>query len=119
LELDLGSAISISKIVTHFYDGDSRTYTYFIEGSTDGVSWSTLVSSKSGSGSVTDTFQETTVRYVKIVITGNTAENSASIEEMKIYHVAYITLPILETIGIAASDLYGNSGVLVIPATGS
>lgn len=112
LEIDLRSPVSISKITTRFYDGDIRTYTYYIEVSIDGSSWTTIVPSKTGSGSVTDLFPEVTARYVKITITGNTAGKAAHIEEVKIYHVTTTPLP-LERIGIAASDLYGNTGVFV------
>lgn len=114
LQVDLRSPISISKITTHFYDGDVRTYTYHIDVSTDGTSWDTVVPTKSGSGSVTDTFAETTARYVKITVTGNTANDAAHIEEIKIYHVT-ATVPVsLLKIGVGASDLYGNTGTAVL-----
>ena len=40
---------------------------------------------KSGSGVVTDTFSQVTARYVRIIVTGNTANTAAHIEEIKIY----------------------------------
>jgi hypothetical protein len=85
LQLDLGSQTSVSQIITHFYDGDSRTYTYYIQVSTDGSSWTTTVSTKTGKSVVTDTFAQTTCRYVRITITGNTANLAAHIEEIKVY----------------------------------
>jgi hypothetical protein len=39
LALDLGSTLAISNITTHFYDGDLRTYTYYIQVSNDSSSW--------------------------------------------------------------------------------
>ena len=88
LKLDLGSQISVNQIITHFYDGDSRTYTYYIEGSTDGSSWTTIVSTKTGKSVVTDTFSQVTARYIRITITGNTANPGAHIEEIKVYQAA-------------------------------
>jgi hypothetical protein len=85
LQLDFGSTTNIGKIVTHFYDADSRVYTYHIDVSSNGASWTTIVSTKTGSGSVADTFPTATGRYVRITITGNTANNAAHIEEIKIY----------------------------------
>ena len=85
LQLDLGTQTSISEIVTHFYDGDSRVYTYYIQVSSDGSSWTTVVSSKTGSSTVTDTFTSVTCRYVQIVVTGNTANTAAHIEQVTIY----------------------------------
>ena len=85
LRLDLGTQNTIKQITTHFYDGDSRTYTYNIQASTDASTWTTVVASKTGSGVVTDTFNQVTARYVKITITGNTAWNAGHIEEIKIY----------------------------------
>jgi len=85
LQLDLGTQTSINQITTHFYDGDSRTYTYYIQTSTDGSNWNTIVPTKTGSSIVTDTFTQTTARYLKITITGNTANLAAHIIEIKIY----------------------------------
>ena len=85
LRLDLGTQNTIKQITTHFYDGDSRTYTYNIQASTDGSNWNTIVPSKTGRSIVTDTFNQVTARYVKITITGNTAWNAGHIEEIKIY----------------------------------
>ena len=71
--------------MTHFYDGNTRTYTYNIETSTDGSSWTSVVATKTGSGIVTDTFTQVNARYIKITVTGNTANTAAHIEEIKIY----------------------------------
>jgi len=112
LQLDLGSPVSISKIWTHFFDrDDSRTYTYHIDASLDGSSWTTIVPSKTTTSLVTDTFTEGTYRYVRITVTDcSTPYKVAFITEIKFYHVTPIQLPPLETIGVAGSDLYGNPG---------
>jgi hypothetical protein len=93
LKLDLGSQVSVNQITTHFYDGDSRTYTYYIDASTDGSTWTTVVATKTGNNIVTDTFTQVTARYVRITITGNTANNAAHIEEIKIFQSPNTQLP--------------------------
>ena len=85
LQLDLGTQKTISQIVTHFYDGNTRTYTYYIQASTDGSNWNTVVPTKTGNSVVTDSFTQTTSRYIRITITGNTANLAAHIEEIKVY----------------------------------
>lgn len=85
LQLDFGTQASISQITTHFYDGDYRTYTYYIQASSDGSNWNTIVSTKTGSGTVTDSFAQTSARYVKITVTGNTANLAAHIIEIRVY----------------------------------
>ena len=85
LKLDLGSVIQRKHCFTHFYDGAVRTYTYYIQVSNDGSSWTTVVSTKTGSGAVTDTFSQVGARFVRITITANTANPAAHIEEIKVY----------------------------------
>jgi hypothetical protein len=85
LRLDLGRVYGINTVTTHFYDGDVRTYTYYIQVSNDSSSWTTIVSTKTGSGSVTDTFSQVGARFVRITVTANTANPAAHIEEIKVY----------------------------------
>ena len=85
LKVDLGSAVSISQVVTHFYDGSTRTYTYYVDVSVDGSSWTPVVSTKTGNGIVTDIFSQVYARYVRITVTGNTANTAAHIEEFKVF----------------------------------
>jgi hypothetical protein len=85
LQLDIGTQTTISQIITHFYDGDSRTYTYYIQASTDGSTWNTIVPTKTDKSIVTDAFTQITARYIRINIIGNTANLAAHIGEVKIY----------------------------------
>jgi len=85
LRLDFGSLVSINQVVTHFPDGDARTYTYYVEVSTDGSSWVNVVPVRTGRGSVTDTFPTVTARFVRITVTGNTANGNAHIIETRVY----------------------------------
>ena len=93
LQLDLGAQNSISQIVTHFYDGDSRTYTYYVQVSNDGSTWNTVVPTRTGKGITTDIFTRTTGRYVRVTVTGNTANLAAHIEEVKIFRSTNPTSP--------------------------
>jgi len=93
LQLDLGTQVSINEIVTHFYDGTSRVYTYYIQVSSDGSNWYTVVSTKTGSSTVTDTFNSVTCRYVQVVVTGNTANTAAHIEQVTVYQTTGSTDP--------------------------
>ena len=94
LKIDLGTTNTIGQIITHFYDGNTRTYTYHIETSNDALTWTTIVPTKTASGIVTDTFTQVNARYVRITITGNTANTAAHIEEIKIYQSTGIPTPI-------------------------
>ena len=85
LRLDLGSLVGVNQVVTHFYDGDGRVYTYFVEVSADGSSWTVVVPVRSGSGLVTDAFSAVAVRFVRIVVTGNSANRNAHVIEVRVY----------------------------------
>ena len=54
LKIDLGTTNNINKTTTHFYDGDERIYTYYIETSADDYAWTRVVSTKTASSVVTD-----------------------------------------------------------------
>lgn len=88
LKLDLGTTNSFNQVVTHFYDGDARVYTYYIETSTDGNTWTNIVPTKTGTSTITDTFSTATGRYVRITVTSDTANTAAHIEEIKVFKSA-------------------------------
>ena len=93
LKLDLWSLVPINQVTTNFYDGDARTYTYYVEVSADGSSWVTVVPTKNSKGLATDTFSEIIARFVRITVTGNTANNGAHIEEIKVYQLTPSSIP--------------------------
>ena len=113
LTVDIRSSTAISKITTHFDDA-GNSYTYKIESSTDGSSWVTIVPTKTGTGTVTDQFTQTTAEFFKVTISGNSGGNFAQIQETKIYHEESLPTPDIRVIGLAGSDLSGNTGVKVI-----
>jgi hypothetical protein len=90
LQLDLFNETVINQVTTHFYDADSRTYTYYIQTSEDGVSWDTVVPTTSGQGIVVNTFAPVTARFIMITITGDTAVDAAHIEQMSVQQLTQL-----------------------------
>ena len=85
LKLDLWSVVPVNRLVTHFFDGDLRNYTYSIDVSTDGFTWSTVVAPKIGGGVVTDDFSVVLARYVRLNVFGSTANSAAHVEEIRVF----------------------------------
>lgn len=84
--IDLGQNKTLSKVETQF--GNSDTWRYKIEGSSDGVAYSTIIDRTVGVSG--DTFTDTTTataRYVRLYITGSGA-STASVKELKVYDSA-------------------------------
>ena len=92
-QVDLGSPVSIGQLVMDLPPSSSwgtRTQTVTIQGSTDGNSYTTLAASAgytftSPQNSVTVTFPATTVRYLKLTFTGNTAWPAGQLSELQVY----------------------------------
>jgi hypothetical protein len=90
IKLDLGSSKSICSVDIAWADGNQRQYTFKIEISTDGNSFSNVFSGKS-SGTTTPqkySFAETSGRYVKITITQShfgSSNSLAQISELDVF----------------------------------
>jgi hypothetical protein len=93
-QVDLGSAVSIGEIVIDLpplSSWPSRTQTIEIQGSTDGSTWTTIEPSTVYSftspspNSATITFPATTVRYLKLTFTANSAWPAGQISELDVY----------------------------------
>jgi hypothetical protein len=85
--MDLKTNTTLSRVETLF--GENDTWRYKIEGSTDNVSYTTLVDRTSGVSG--DTFSDpvsAAVRYVRITITGATGGSTPSIREFKVFNAA-------------------------------
>ena len=94
LTLDLWSLVPVNQVTTHFYDVDSRAYTYSISVSTDGSTWTTVVPSKISGGLVTDAFpQQVMARFVRLTVTHNTANNATHIKEIAAYQATLSPTP--------------------------
>jgi hypothetical protein len=94
LQVDLGSSVSIGRIVMNLPPSSSwgaRTQTITIQGSTDGTTYTTLVPSQGytfdpATGNTAGiTFTATSVRYVKLTFTANTGWPAAQLSELQVY----------------------------------
>jgi flagellin-like protein len=110
LIVDIRTPEVISKIETHFDDLGNR-YTYKIESSIDGSSWTTIVQTKTAGGIVKDEFPQITTRFIRITINGNSGGDFAQIQELRIYHQESLPMSAIKVIGLAGSDLSGNTAV--------
>ena len=92
-QVDLGSAVSISRIVMDLPPLSSwgtRTQTITIQGSTDGTSYTTLAGSagytfSSPANTVTVTLPAASVRYLKLTFTANTGWPAGQLSELQVY----------------------------------
>jgi hypothetical protein len=89
-QVDLGSSVAIDQVVLKLPTGwGARTQTLSIQGSADGVGFSTIVSSAdrvfSGSNVVTINFTSTTTRFVRVNVTANTGWPAAQLSELEVY----------------------------------
>jgi hypothetical protein len=93
LQVDLGSSVSINRVVLQVpvSGWGARTETLSVQGSTDGSAFSTLVASASyafdpaSNSTVTINFNATTTRYVRLNITANTVWPAGQIAEFQVY----------------------------------
>ena len=93
-QVDLGSAVGISRIVMDLPPStawNTRTQTITVQGSTDGTNYTTLQPSTgytfdpSTGNTATATFTTTSVRYVKLTFTANSAWPAGQLSELQIY----------------------------------
>ncbi|MFG2043527.1 discoidin domain-containing protein [Dactylosporangium sp. NPDC048998] len=92
IQLDLGSATSIDQVVLKLPAGwGARTQNLSVRGGTDGTNWTDLsapygaVFDPANGNTVVVNFTATTVRYVRVNITANTAWPAAQLSELEVY----------------------------------
>ncbi|MFD6280707.1 discoidin domain-containing protein [Streptomyces sp. NPDC060209] len=92
IQADLGSSVRVDRVVLRLPDGwEQRTQTLKIQGSADGSEFSDLTASKAytfgaASGqSATITFDATTTRHVRVLVTANSVQPAAQLSELEIY----------------------------------
>ncbi|ETT58719.1 polysaccharide lyase family 7 protein [Paenibacillus sp. FSL H8-0457] len=88
LRLDLGSAQTVSLVKIAFYNGDSRTFTFDIQTSSDGSNW--LQARNAVTSALNNQLQSFSIpvaeaRYVRIVGYGNTSNDWNSYTEVEIW----------------------------------
>ena len=91
LQVDLGSAQSVSRVVLQLPTAwGTRSQTLSILGSTDGSTFTTLKSSATytfspSSNTVTITFTAATERYIRVNITANNVQNGGQLSELQVW----------------------------------
>ncbi|MEV4033791.1 discoidin domain-containing protein [Streptomyces umbrinus] len=92
IQADLGSSLRVDRVVLRLPDGwGARSQTLKIQGSANGTDFSDLTASKAyafapGDGnSVTISFDPTTTRYVRVLVTANTGQPAAQLSELEVY----------------------------------
>ncbi|MEX0172752.1 discoidin domain-containing protein [Streptomyces sp. LMG1-1-1.1] len=92
LQADLGSAVRVDRVVLRLPETwGARSQTLKIQGSTDGTAFTDLTASRAyafdaaGGHSATLTFDATTTRFVRVLVTANTVQPAAQISEFEVY----------------------------------
>ncbi|MFJ2259206.1 discoidin domain-containing protein [Streptomyces sp. NPDC087844] len=92
IQADLASSVRVNRVVLRLPDGwGARSQTLKIQGSANGTDFTDLTASKAyafapGDGnSVTISFDATTTRYVRVLVTANTVQAAAQLSELEVY----------------------------------
>ncbi|WP_327121495.1 discoidin domain-containing protein [Streptomyces sp. NBC_01341] len=92
IQADLGSSVRVDRVVLRLPDGwGERTQTLKIQGSTNGSDFTDLTASKAyafnaaGGQATTISFDATTTRYVRVLVTANSVQPAAQLSELEIY----------------------------------
>ncbi|MGW3933772.1 discoidin domain-containing protein, partial [Streptomyces microflavus] len=92
IEADLGSSVGVDRVVLRLPDGwAARSQTLKLQGSTNGTQFTDLTASKdyrfdaAGGQSATISFDATTTRYVRVLVTANSGSPSAQLAELEVY----------------------------------
>ncbi|MFC5172061.1 discoidin domain-containing protein [Streptomyces mutomycini] len=92
LQADLGSSVRVDRVVLRLPDGwEQRTQTLKVQGSANGSGFSDLTASKAyafnaaGGWSTTISFDATTTRYVRVLVTANSVQPAAQLSELEVY----------------------------------
>ncbi|XP_003740682.1 BTB/POZ domain-containing protein 9 [Galendromus occidentalis] len=78
ITIKLGTSQVINSVLVHLFDDDGREYSYYVEVSIDGISWSRIIDHTGDlvKGKVLDKIPPTEVGFVRVVGTRNTNERS-------------------------------------------
>ena len=99
-QVDLGASFDVARVAVDWFKDKDRAYTYTVQTSDDGVTWSTAVdrSGTATSGDTLDYLQDLPARYLRIDVLGyadrksgsaSTTANSAAIAECRVYGRAH------------------------------
>jgi len=97
IRYDLGGTYTVTFVKIAFYSGDTRATRFDVQVSSDGTSWSNVLSNVSSSGTSTaeETFDfaDANARYVRIVGHGNTVNAWNSLTEVSLFGSACGSCP--------------------------
>lgn len=92
IQADLGSSVRVDRVVLRLPDGwEQRTQTLKIQGSANGSEFSDLTASKAytfnaaGGQTATISFDATTTRYVRVLVTANSVQPAGQVSELEVY----------------------------------
>ncbi|MGY5035199.1 discoidin domain-containing protein [Streptomyces sp. 900116325] len=92
IQADLGASVRVDRVVLRLPDGwEPRTQTLKIQGSANGSDFTDLTPSKdyaftpTGGETATVSFDATTTRYVRVLVSANTGRTAAQLSELEIY----------------------------------
>ncbi|WP_329286477.1 discoidin domain-containing protein [Streptomyces sp. NBC_00691] len=92
IQADLGSSVRVDRVVLRLPDGwGARSQTLKIQGSANGTAFTDLTASQAytfdaaGGRAATITFDATTTRYVRVLVTANSVQPAAQLSELEVY----------------------------------
>ncbi|WP_328535982.1 discoidin domain-containing protein [Streptomyces sp. NBC_00344] len=92
IQADLGSSVRVNQVVLRLPDGwGARAQTLKIQGSTNNTDFTDLSASKdytfnsADNQTATISFDATTTRYVRVLITANTVQQAGQLSELEVY----------------------------------
>ncbi|WP_405934018.1 discoidin domain-containing protein [Streptomyces longwoodensis] len=92
LQADLGSSVRVDRVVLKLPAAwETRSQTLKIQGSTNGSDFTDLTASRAygfdpaSGNAATISFDATTTRYVRVLVTANTVQPAAQVSELEIY----------------------------------
>lgn len=89
IRFDLGSTKTIDRVKIAWLNGDSRVYSFDLQKSSDGSTWTTIVSGLTSSGTSTALqafdITDTSTRYLRYVGHGSTANLWNSLTEVEVW----------------------------------
>ncbi|MFF1508539.1 discoidin domain-containing protein [Streptomyces sp. NPDC058326] len=92
IQADLGSSVRVDRVVLRLPDGwGARSQTLKIQGSANGTAFTDLTASQAytfdaaGGRAATITFDATTIRYVRVLVTANSVQPAAQLSELEVY----------------------------------
>lgn len=108
IQADLGASKSLCGLDIAWYKGNERASNFVVFVSTDGSTYTSILSTKSSGNSLSSekyVLPSVSARYVKLVINGNTQNNWASITEIDVF--GKDSTSVIDPIPPAGNDKFG------------